>query len=330
MAEISELLQTWWRRQLGDELGEEMVTRRAFAIREVIKGADELELNKIEDVALENWLAAYDEFADWFIHLACLLHLAPNTDSRVVDEKWLAFSVAIGAIVNQLIAVRRLVTAGLDMPAKQILRCLVEYIDLAVRMTLDDAVRADFRRYDDIEGSGTLWKTHLRTKDRKNKAPVRNLAFAEIAKNLDPDRLEVWKDFRNREDAVLHACIHPSFIAARMATLGDYPRNEKEIAGWMPCLGLVNRFSSRTLSYAIMAMLDYVMMGYVPDREALPEAVRSHPALQQVLRHLYEGRGLLIRLADHLINHQYGASLSDPPDAEEEGGESPSRLRECR
>jgi hypothetical protein len=123
----------------------------SIPISQVVVGSDEQNANLPDNLC--DWISLYDEFANWMISLTTLVAVAPLVlEVPVTDAHHRAFIPLLGSITSQIVAIRRLVLAGLDMPAKQICRSLVEHIDVGVRMTLDDSALKTFLANPDVEG----------------------------------------------------------------------------------------------------------------------------------------------------------------------------------
>ena len=274
---------------------------------------------------LNNWLLIYDEFLKWFIMFSSLLFSAENRiaeQSEAIDpasdDRWRAFTVLTGAITSQLIAIRRLVEAGLDFPAKQIVRCLNEYLDLSSAINLDKQLRDDFLRLDDLDGANEFWKTHLMSsRTKKGTRLIREDMINRIMPGLVDKRSSAqWGEFRKQEDKILHACIHPNFVAAYMATFGNIFDEKENSVRWPKALGVKTELSVRTLSYAVTTMLEYILVGYMPDQivmiPGLEPALMKDEHLSIIYNYVKHGRSVLIELGMYVAANLSAPELSLP------------------
>jgi hypothetical protein len=216
------------------------------------------------------------------------------------DAKHRAFLPLLGSITSQLVAIRRLVVAGLDFPAKQICRGLLEHVDVGVRMTLDETALDTFLANPEVHGAQRFWQ-FIRRRQTKGggRSHLRDSLFeASRRLGLTEHANKEWQDFREGEEAILNACIHPSLVAYQMATIGDdFDPNDNKIMSWLPNFGLASSFSARTLQYAILSGFDYVMFGWTPDYGAGNEKLLGNELTQIAYNHVYQGRGILQILA---------------------------------
>ncbi len=142
---------------------------------------------------LGNTLPIFDEFLGWFMSISDTLCVVVISSKGQKDKKWSALFIAVSVIVSQLIAVRRLVVSGLDLPAKQILRCLVEHIDLAVRLSLDHTMVIEFMQFDRLigpKGAKAFWSKYVQ---KTRNSHLRERAYSQMEALLGKRATEYWK-----------------------------------------------------------------------------------------------------------------------------------------
>jgi hypothetical protein len=283
--------------------------RGLLTISEVVAESDR-ENQTLPD-RLQDWILVFDQFANWFNSLATLAFLAPLIlEKPVTDISERAFIPLLGSITSQLVALRRLVLAGLDMSAKQICRCLVEHVDLGVRMTLDKHALQAFLAHPEIEGAHKFWR-FTRRKQTKGGGytHLRDSLFAAMKRLGFPDEsIRELQGNREEEEAILNACVHPSFIACQMAA-SFHPSTADSKIRWFPFFGMVNNFSVRTLQYAVIAMLDYVLYGWVPDYGERVDDLLEDPLARASLGHVRAGRDVLPQLAKQVMQKWHSGEL---------------------
>jgi hypothetical protein len=245
---------------------------------------------------IESDLLMFDAIAEWLIAVTDVFILALLFSRRSPQvKKWRAMSLALSAVITQLIAVRRLVLSGLDVPAKQILRCLVEHMDLAVRLNVDPKMITEYLKYDRIDGSKgarRFWSLYLQ---KSKNYSLRGAVYQRMETLLGKTTVQSYADYRQEEDMILNTSIHPNRVSAGVNLTGTmYLAAEKDDSlGGLPHLGLIDESSGRTLSYAITAMADYAMFGYIPKWKDLPRACRNDPTAgifcKEACDHIHRG-----------------------------------------
>jgi hypothetical protein len=181
---------------------------------------------------LVEWLAVFDEFAEWFVSLSNLICLVPLVaGEELADDQFRAFAPLLCSISSQCIAIRSLVTTGLELPSKQICRCLVEYVDLAVRMSLDEAYTIQFLAHQEIDDARRFWRAYLKRRDLKGdkRMHMRDTLFDKISRLLPTANIQELEAFRKQEEDISNACTHPSLAAARVNMVGTYLNDESSL-----------------------------------------------------------------------------------------------------
>nr|WP_294507543.1 hypothetical protein [uncultured Rhodopila sp.] len=278
----------------------------ATPITKILESSDQD--NSVRQQILSDILPIFDEFLSWFMSVTdtlCLTLLSSNKRTR--PKRVTALFITNSAILSQLFAVRRLVLSGLDLPAKQILRCLVEYIDLAVRLSLDDSVVAAFMRYNRLDGprgAKPFWSKYIQ---KSKSAHLRERVYTEMESRLGKRAMTSWKKYRLGEETVLNACTHPSYLAAQINAVGtEFMSSSGEKSYGLPYYGLIDIATKRTLDYAIMSLLDYALYGYLPSWDGLPRSSRNNADSAAILKdacdHIHRQRKVVLGLASYLVD----------------------------
>jgi len=71
--------------------------------------------------------------------------------------------VLTGAACTQVIAIRKLCLYGLDLPARAVLRTLIETLAVCTITTFDRDLRKHFMDAENFEQAKDVWKKHFTT-----------------------------------------------------------------------------------------------------------------------------------------------------------------------
>ena len=225
----------------------------------------ELAKEEQKDVSIpqvENALAAFDIAANWFSSVAMgfwLLTVRIDAKDSARFNAWRAHLALSGCIVSQLIAVRKLVVEGLDIPAKQVARSIVEYSDVAILLSIDESLVENFVKSQEIEDQNAFWYKYV-SKGKARRAYYRKLVEV-VGEKVAQDHIE----FRKQEDTVLSVSAHPSFVASLMSLVAGLGVPTVEESTMPAFFGSKSRFHSRTLMYLVHCLVDYAAIGKKPD-----------------------------------------------------------------
>lgn len=280
MTTLADLAKHMWSQILGPEWS----MRPGLDVSNTID-----EINAFNDgkapVVVQDWLVVFDEFLAFFSSVAFAFRLDLLSDGAPSAEKR-TFAVLSGCIVSQLIATRRLVLAGLDVPAKQVVRSLNEYIDVATLLSDRHDLIEEFAQADDRDQANKFWHRHMaRGRGRAH-------MWHKMAASLDDRVVDSWKNWRKEEDTVLSLCAHPSYVAASMSNIPRATDNE-DAEGWPGFFGVVGSFSERTLCYAVTGLLDYVVMGKMPSFDDETSLKTEDEFVRELHAHIQAGRKVL-------------------------------------
>ncbi|WP_165585354.1 hypothetical protein [Roseococcus sp. SYP-B2431] len=129
---------------------------------------------------LSNWLLIFDQCGAWFANLSVLLIFLLKVDSDENTIRHKILSCLIGNIVAQIMSIRQLVTIGLDVQAKQLLRVLVENLDVALLISRNDEALLEFDRTVDEYSSNLFWHKYV------SKGKIRDKVHSKLRQDIGP------------------------------------------------------------------------------------------------------------------------------------------------
>jgi hypothetical protein len=165
---------------------------------------------------IDNWVFVIDSLISWYVVLAVCFSRAARgrrTSSPRTNIELGSFFLVLGAIVNYAIAISRLCAPGFDLPAKQVLRSLIEYTELLTLFDVQPELLREFHAKQDVEDANKFWHAYL------SKGKARKKIENAFANKMDEYFLGV-RDWRSQEKTVLNAATHPSHIACFAAFTG--------------------------------------------------------------------------------------------------------------
>jgi hypothetical protein len=193
---------------------------------------------------LQPWMAILEHEILW---LACL-HTSLGTALAEYSRHDLRVPWALtGAATAQAMAVRKLCLSGLDVPAKTVLRTLIEILNICVVTLFDPKLRQAYSEAQDFEQAYKLWRSSFSGKKLR-----RNLSEALKATGFDKEAREVLLQWQMEESTVASQAVHTSYLAA---VLSSVPRpSDSRLLIRSGVLGASTTFSIRTLAQACKAI----------------------------------------------------------------------------
>lgn len=182
--------------------------------------------------------------------VVCRSEIRSESDETLKKEHTATYATICGAISSHLIAIRKLVLIGHDLPAKQVLRSLIEHMDLLNLLWLKPELVEEFRATKDDDAANHFW--HKNISKKKLRRQTRDL----LLKDVDPDAVTEWRKFRDAEEKVLGSAVHPSAIGCWMATSPAGVHPDIDLPGFM---GVRSENSIRTLRCAFASSWELVM-----------------------------------------------------------------------
>jgi hypothetical protein len=102
--------------------------------------------------------------------------------------------------------VLKLCLEGFDVPAKQVLRSMLEYSELLMLFDAKPSTMADFHDKQDARDSNSFWHANL-SKGKARRTIEQHLSAEQL------QYVETMREWWNQEKVVLGAATHPSLIA---------------------------------------------------------------------------------------------------------------------
>ncbi len=262
----------------------------------VIEIADKETQDKLPPT-VRNWLAVYDEVGAWFVNLLMLLISTAMNDARQLTSFQTSLACLTGNISAQIIAIRRLVTSGLDIQAKQLLRILTEQIDVAAALSLEPELAEELALTLEGDAANKFWH------ERVKRGRLRKLLFSRLEVTMGQRLAAELVEFIEQEEKILDAVVHPSMAAAQMACIPETGKPDGSFH--VGFLGTTTIFSERTLSYAILYLTLYVTIGFAPDERSIDFARPAGQLIGPIQQHVLQGRTAALRLVASLIPNWY-------------------------
>ncbi|RWX75155.1 hypothetical protein EPK99_22080 [Neorhizobium lilium] len=187
------------------------------------------------DGGLLSWIQVVDEVSFWLASLSMALEDEHNSDNK----RDLVCRFMIGGLSAHMNAVRTLVIAGFDVPAKMLVRQIEEHCSLLILLMDDAELCSEFHHHHEPEASNKFWHKHISKgkleKKINEKLKARNPELSDAVAELG--------DWLKEERLVLSAASHPSFLASAMTVAAGASSGR----GGGGVFGFADAASARTL-----------------------------------------------------------------------------------
>ena len=163
----------------------------------------------------------------------------------------------MGTSCVQAVAIRRLCLDGLDLPARAILRTLIETLNTCMFISFDSKLRSKIIGINKLEDSRDLWKEEFTSKkidERYHELFSKPATIKEI-----PGLIEKLRAWQKEEIFITNQAIHPSYVGALLATYPPPFSTEPPQPGM---LGTATSMSMRTISFTCKAIFFYALLGF--------------------------------------------------------------------
>lgn len=184
----------------------------------------------------------------WFVKYTDVLAISFFSVSidKKADRKHNVITLICWRICAEIIAIRKLVLEGLDVPAKQILRAMSENLDALGLAALSEEFCEDFVNDQEVEHANKTWYKHI------SKGKARKLIQEGLPLNIRDiiDELEMYRD---QEEKVLSAAAHPSYISSFVSLFPEFDENRD--SDNIGISSVFSPFSLRTLRYCAYRLL---------------------------------------------------------------------------
>lgn len=206
------------------------------------------------------WLAIFDEALQFLLLLNRLTHQCFSESDKKITR---SFVMLLARIIALTIAIRRLVTSGLEDAARPVARSFIETMDLALVCLYDD----DFARDFSAEGydSNQFWKSHIGF----GKLNFRLRRVLEVA-GMDQEGIDNFFRHRAEMKGNLSDSVHSSLASAfRSMMIPSLSKPGRLSTSW---LGHISAHSPGLLSLIILEVHQFgavVVNSIVSDKQSL-------------------------------------------------------------
>lgn len=258
LSQTREMLERFWR--LADPQGSASRGTASSFIAEAERR------NAEPPPQVEAALLRFDECLLWAISLATALNFSTETPAR----PRIVYGALAGGISSLLFSIRHLATSGFDVPAKVLMRSVVEYVDiLFLLVTHPDLVEA-YAGVESFQEANEFWHRHLKSlKARKAAYEMLSPGFTSGAE------FEALLAYQKQEEELMALASHGAYVAAWVSSFPNSGAGlEDGHLVWPGYLGAVTNASVRTLDYAVYALLPlYALSDFPYGHGASGEAV---------------------------------------------------------
>jgi len=191
-------------------------------------------------------LLRFDEFLLWTVSLATALNFtrSPSGSPAAV------YGALAGGISSLLFSIRSLVLSGFDVPAKILMRSVVEYADVLFLLFTRPELVPAYAGVESFEEANQFWHRHLKSL-KARKAAYESLSPGAMAGGAFVDLL----GYQKQEEELMALSAHGAYVAAWMSSFPGSPASvEDGRIVWPGYLGAVSDHSTRTLDYVAYAL----------------------------------------------------------------------------
>ncbi len=211
---------------------------------------------KADDISrrhLTPWIEILEQEICWLNALT----LGIDERKKNSDEGISAICGLLGTSCVQAVAIRRMCLDGLDLPARAILRGLIETLNTCMFISFDPILREKFVGINKLEDSREIWRKEFSSKKIDERY---HELFSKPAPNKNiPELIEKLRAWQKEELFITSQAIHPSYVGALLATYPPPFTNEQSQPGM---LGSATSMSIRTISYTCKAIFFFALLGF--------------------------------------------------------------------
>jgi hypothetical protein len=198
----------------------------------------------------------------------------------------------IGTASAYAVAVRRLVLAGLDGPARVVLRSLSETLFVCIVLLHRDDLRTEYERAAKDENEAfKLWRREFAwAKLKHHLDSAEQYAAESVAAQSDDQSADwrEWADWRNEHFRTMSEFVHPRYVSAALTAAPLWPDSHELGLLGAPSMGagLTLKDASRLFWY--FAALGGYLLFRIPDGLALRYRRKSGSVIRTILdRHVF-------------------------------------------
>jgi hypothetical protein len=212
----------------------------------------------LDDRFEESTKSARENLQPWLdileMEIMCIssLHMILEIAFKEKHKKDLQSSWALtAAICSQLVSIRLLSLAGLDVSAKVVVRTLLETLSIWLVTFRDPVFRKKYPKAQDFSKANKLWLKEIAGK--QNEA----LESEFIERKIEDEVRDIYINWLKDERLLLNQTVHTSYIAAAMSC---YSLSLDKETFSLAFFGTATLFSFRTISLACQSVWLFMMI----------------------------------------------------------------------
>lgn len=206
---------------------------------------------------IQRWLCLYDECIAWSFSLwGFYLRVMDKTDE---PKKWrhsrVSCALLAGRLVQDLLAVRDLITAGFGGAAKTVARSASETIDLLSLMHLDPIASKNFRSVTNESQANAFWHSYC------SKAKIDKALQKRRQELIDDDDVrDVLESWRTMYSSLIAMSSHPSMPSVLGPILDSNPLMSGDQNVLHGALGQVSHMSRFTIHFLLLRLHEFAKL----------------------------------------------------------------------
>ena len=230
---------------------------------------------------IDNCIILLDECISFFgcLQFSYFQEIRNQQDNEDIYERR-AYALLSGAIAHYLFCLRQLSVKGLDVGARAICRITSEYID-TLALLLEKDLAQVFCESQEPEAANKFWHTHL---SKGKLSDINDNFYRKL--NLSSDQIKEDKKWHREETSVLSSTIHPSFMAAYIASSSGSWEQKNVLGAY---LGGFDYSQFRTIRYILIKILVFIA-----GHPEFPFETPKGRLLEHGIMHDYVRNGLIV------------------------------------
>lgn len=295
MASTRDDIMRRWRSAVGGDQLNRIGAGRFHDLVTGIRANQEVEAEKL----LDPWLPIFDVGIEWATSVYGSIDEVAFTSGIPFDESRSGVAF-LGAACANAVAVRHLVTSGLDSSARVVLRSMVEALHFAIACFHSDEIAIGVRSAADPESINRFWYHNLRG---KNLADL--LSSAEDSIGLDPATRKSLRDERASASTWLGQLVHPSYSSAELFARTPLAADPNQLG--IALIGRCSHASIVTLDFANKALWYFCQIGIaIMERRGYPARIDPESEMTVIAA---AGREVFTQL---VVDHWDDADIASP------------------
>lgn len=251
---------------------------------------------------LDAWTEIFDQILSWAIAHNFALQLTMTAGNGITEINKCRMSIG-ASIISLSLSVRRLCLDGFDFPARQVVRCLREYIDVLSLLNLNTDLCGDFINGQDEISANKFWHKHI-SKGKAIKS-INNNRRVIVGDNII-SAIEQW---RSQEDKMMAMASHPSYLSGITTLIPTFHRDPDSLHTFTGFLGVKSTLCIRPLRYATIALTEFFIQSEIPE---IPKETEEEPFISSIMCGLRSGQKVLPKIIDYAIHNQDSSDFGLP------------------